>query len=1139
LSRILYDIGDEEQVLLLTLEALDANLLPVMAKSLTDIVAQSAAFQDALRPLKEESSLRVSGSPVIFDRVATSSFAFVAALVADFSAKELPDLRRRIWLVADALPLQERLAAEFPLWSSIATIFIPEQELHVNNGLSDPDLAAERLSALRRLSARPSAIELIFVTSAGLRQFAPLFNEKKDCAIALKVSNEYCLENLTGRFVEADFDRVDQVVARGQWSSRGGIIDIFPLQSTWPFRLEFFGDVLESIRAFDVDSQLSIKKLSSADLVLDEPPADKRLADWIAPSDWVITCPGAGVAGDVLLYECPPDAIPLPHFLEDANSEHSEDALSKNEAAEQAESQSSDAEKSESLEQLLAPNAESDTLAIFASPLGIFDSGDFVMQEARRALATLSLLRWKAEGWRVWMYFPHASEKRRFEEICGEDSAWSGVQHRDGDLPIGFSIPSAKVAILSAAEIFGRYTSPHARKQANREERLRCERAQAPLREVLPGDLVIHASHGLGRFVGIVRDDEKGDEEIHIEYAGDILLRVPLSQSYLVSKYIGMGGKTPELSRLGDARWQRACKSAERAVADYAAQLLEVQAERENNTGYAHPADSTWMWQFESSFPYRETPDQMRAIKQSKADMESKRPMDRLICGDVGFGKTEVAIRAAFKCVTGGKQVAILAPTTILADQHTRTFRQRMSEYPIRIEMLSRFTTAKKAREVIAGLADGSVDIVIGTHRLTSKDVSFSNLGLVVIDEEQRFGVRQKEMFKRNFRMVDMLTLSATPIPRTLYVALMGARDMSTIETAPANRYPVQTTVCPYDEQLIKRAIERELARGGQCFFLHNRVSSIRTMQAKLKKLVPHARIVVGHGQMDKSELESVMHDFVSGQADVLLSTTIIESGIDIPNANTMIIDRADRFGLADLYQLRGRVGRGVHRAYAYLLLPREAICTGDARKRVNAIKQYTELGSGFKIAMRDLEIRGAGNLLGTQQSGHIAAIGFELYCQLLRQSIEHMQGKVPALRADCLVRCDFLCLSEALHQQQDKKLIIGAYIPSSYMESSRMRMSAYTQLAKANSMKDVEELESQWKDRFGKAPAEIRHLMMLQQMKILASRSRLSQVEIRGQKLMMMRNGDYLLMEKRFPRLTTIRPLHKFKEAITLLELL
>lgn len=1007
---------------------------------------------------------------------------------------------RRIWIIADALPTQERLAAEWPLWQAPPAVFIPEQEIHINNGLSDPDLAAERLEALRAISNAPQEPQAVIVTATSLKQPAPRFNDKADATIILRVGDSLPPSELIADFDVHDFERVDQVTARGQWSLRGGILDVFPLQSAWPVRVEFFGDDIDSIRAFDVDSQLSFRKLERADLVLDEPQADSLLGDWIAEDDWIISMPGCGMPGDVLVMETPPDR-------EELLPEQEEAYIAK------------------------------DSAAFFGSPLGSFETGDFVMQEARRALARTHLQQWKDNKWRVVMFFPHEGEKQRFEEICGEDTAWSGVQSRDGDLPFGFTIPGAKIAVLSAAEIFGRYSGPRTRRQDDREDRLRRERAQAPLREIEPGDYVIHAAHGLGRFVGIVRDEKSGEEELHIQYAGEVLLRIPLQQGHLVSKYVGLGTKRPELSKLGDARWKRACQSAEKAVADYAAQLLEVQAERESNAGHAHPADSAWMWQFESSFPYRETPDQLRAINQTKADMESSQPMDRLICGDVGFGKTEVAIRAAFKCVTGGKQAAILAPTTVLADQHYRTFRNRMSEYPVRIELLSRFTSPKKVREVLAGIAAGEVDIVIGTHRLISKDVHFKNLGLAVIDEEQRFGVRHKEQFKRMFRMVDMLTLSATPIPRTLYVALMGARSMSTIETAPLNRLPVQTAVCPYNEQLIANAIERELARNGQVFFLHNRVQSIHEMEATLRKLVPKARIVVGHGQMDKGDLECIMRDFVDGKADVLLSTTIIESGIDIPNANTIIIDRADRFGLADLYQLRGRVGRGGHRAYAYLLLPREALCTGDARKRVSAIKQYTELGSGFKIAMRDLEIRGAGNLLGTQQSGHIAAIGFELYCQLLRQSIERLQGKVPTIRAEAVFKADFLCLSEAsMATRADADKLIGAYIPAAYMESTRMRMAAYTQLAQTTTTGDVDDLERDWHDRFGRLPSEARHLLTVQKIRILATRSRITHVEISGQKLMLTRNNDYILDNKRFPRLAKIKHGDKLREALQML---
>ncbi len=1075
-----------------------------MAKLLTEIVSASPAFAGELERLRLGST---RDTPIIFDHCCTAAFSFVAAMVA--RQAQVLGAPRRVWVVCDALPAQERVAAELPLWGIEKAIFLPEQEVHINNGVSDPDLAAERLDALRQLSGSPKAPQVAVLTAASLRQKAPSFCEGEHAAISLRIEADYPPEQLAEELTAHGFERVEQVIARGQWSLRGGILDVFPLQSPSPLRLEFFGDTVESIRAFNVDSQLSYRKLSTAELVLDEPPADRELASRITDADWVVSLPGSGVAGDVVLFETPPDRL---------------DVLPEEEAP--------------SLAQVDAGAGEA--TAFYGTPLGSFETGDFVMQEARRRAARVSLLQWKREKWRVVMFFPHAGEKKRFDEICGEDEAWSAVQAREGDLPFGFTVPGARVAVLSAAEIFGRYSSPHARLQADREDRLRRERAQAPLREMEEGDLVIHAAHGLGRFEGIVRDEQTGEEELHIQYAGKILLRIPLRQSHLVSKYVGLGAKAPELSRLGDARWKRACQAAERAVADYASQLLEVQAERDSNAARPHPADSSWMWQFESSFPWRETPDQLRAINQAKADMESSKPMDRLVCGDVGFGKTEVAIRAAFKCVTGGRQAAILAPTTVLADQHWRTFRTRMSEYPIRIELLSRFTPPKKAREVITGLKSGEVDIVIGTHRLISKDVVFKDLGLAVIDEEQRFGVRHKEQFKRMFRMVDMLTLSATPIPRTLYVALMGARDMSTIDTAPLNRLPVQTAVAPYSEELITKAIEREMARGGQVFFLHNRVQSIEDMAAKLHQLVPKARIVVGHGQMDKGDLEIIMRDFVAGKADILLSTTIIESGIDIPNANTIIIDRADRFGLADLYQLRGRVGRSGHRAYAYLLLPREALVTSDARKRVSAIKQFTALGSGFKIAMRDLEIRGAGNLLGTQQSGHIAAIGFELYCQLLRQSIERLQGKAPAIRAEATVKADFLCISEvslATREDAKEKQLIGAFIPSAYMDSTRLRMNAYTQLAKACTPDEVDDLEREWRDRFGAPPRELRQLLILHKIKILASRRNISQVEISGQKLMLTRNNDYILTNKRFPRLVKTRPADKLAEALSMLQ--
>jgi transcription-repair coupling factor (superfamily II helicase) len=503
-------------------------------------------------------------------------------------------------------------------------------------------------------------------------------------------------------------------------------------------------------------------------------------------------------------------------------------------------------------------------------------------------------------------------------------------------------------------------------------------------------------------------------------------LYVPVTEAHLVSKYVGTGKARPPLNTLGGTRWAKAKAQAERAVRDVASDLLSIQAARESQPGHAFAPDAPWQREFEGAFLFEETPDQMTAIVQSKADMERPKPMDRLICGDVGFGKTEVGIRAAFKAVMDGKQVAVLVPTTVLAQQHYNTFRERMADYPVRIELLSRFRTRRVQERVVKELAVGAVDIVIGTHRLLQNDIAFKDLGLVVIDEEQRFGVMHKEKFKMLRKLVDVLTLSATPIPRTLYLALTGARDMSTIQTPPHDRLPVETIVTQYDERVIRDAIQRELNRGGQVFFLHNRVMTIETVAQKLRTLLPQARIVVGHGQMHSDDLEEVMTKFVNGEADILLSTTIIESGLDIPNANTIIIDRADRFGLSDLYQLRGRVGRYKHQAYAYLLLPRHAGLLADVRKRLSAIRQYSTLGSGFKIAMRDLEIRGAGNLLGAEQSGHITAVGFELYCQLLKQSVASLKGEKVKPRIEVEVRLDFLVMKPGEERRGQRSEVRG-----------------------------------------------------------------------------------------------------------------
>jgi transcription-repair coupling factor (superfamily II helicase) len=642
--------------------------------------------------------------------------------------------------------------------------------------------------------------------------------------------------------------------------------------------------------------------------------------------------------------------------------------------------------------------------------------------------------------------------------------------------------------------------------------------AREMVRDLREGDLVVHAEQGIGKFHGIQLRD--GKEVLVIEYAERARLYVPTASAHVISRYVGVGGKAPALSKLGDGKWSRTKKQAERSVEEFAAKMLSVAAERRALQKLRpHEPDTKWQTEFEESFIFRETPDQLRCVEEIKRDMESERPMDRLLCADVGFGKTEVAIRAAFKAVMGGRQVAILVPTTVLCAQHTETLRQRMSEFPVTVEMLCRLTPPDKEREILKGIRDGSVDIVIGTHRLISKDVAFKDLGLAVVDEEQRFGVKVKERFKELFRLIDVLTLSATPIPRTLYLSLMGMRDMSSIETPPMNKQPVQTLVCAYDERTIRDALNAEIERGGQVFFLHNRVLDIEDVARKIQVLCPRARIIIGHGQMESDLLEDVMRKFVDGQADVLISTTIIESGVDIPNANTIIIDRADRFGLADLYQLRGRVGRGGQKAFAYLMLPKDFVTGGDARKRVNAMKQYTALGSGFKIAMRDLEIRGAGNLLGTEQSGHIAAVGFDMYCQMLKQAVNKNQGKRTQRPIDVGLRTDFLCMSEAAYHSGMEHMQ-PAFIPSSFIDDAKLRIESYRSIAEVSTRKELDLLAEEWRDLHGRLPPAMENLLLCTSIRLAASYAHVSDVEVKERKLMLSRNGQYVLVEGKFPRL-------------------
>jgi transcription-repair coupling factor (superfamily II helicase) len=1022
---------------------------------------------------------------VVLDHSAEASHAFLAAIVA-LAARDLK--KTRLWLVSDMPRHRERLAAELELWG-VTGLVLPEGPVETGDGtIADPESAAEWFAVLEILARSESCA--VICGSDAFAGKAPSPKALRASRTPLKPGTPLDPAELAKSLTDHGYERVPTVTGRGQFAVRGGILDLFAWQAAKPLRLEFFDTDLESIREFDLDSQASTNKLIESDLLLAEPSSEATVADYRRETDLLISF-GAEIAR--------PDV----RILEGAAEFNSEEDF---------------------------------TLACFGSPLGTFEAGDFVLEETRRENFFRQLNDWKRGGWDIAMVFGNKGEEERFAELAGKNLERDlGLLPIRGELLAGFTVPVSKLAVLSSSELFGRYRTPGGPRRSLL-GKARAARARATVDEMEEGDLVVHYEYGIGRFKGIQQGDE--GEELVLEYRDGSLLGVPLEQAHLVGKYVGLGGKTPELNKLGGSAWKTARKAAEKSILDYAAQLLRVQAERQGEVGFAHPPDSRWMWEFERSFHYTETGDQRRAIDETKLDLESPRPMDRLICGDVGFGKTEVAIRGAFKAITSGKQVAILVPTTVLAEQHWRTFRERMSDYPIRVDLLNRFRTASEIRETLRGLEDGSVDLVIGTHRLVSGDVKFKDLGLVVVDEEQRFGVAHKEKFKQLFRQVDVLTLSATPIPRTLYMALMGARDMSTIDTPPPNRVPVSTTVCAYDERIIRDAIRREMKRGGQVFFLHNRVKTIDMMASKIRELVPEAKVLIGHGQMDKDDLEVVMHSFVKGEADVLLATTIIETGIDIPNANTILIDRADRFGLADLYQLRGRVGRAGEKAYAILLLPRDMMTVGDARKRINAIKEYTALGSGFKIAMKDLEIRGAGNLLGTKQSGHISQIGFELYCQLLRQSVDRLKGRKDVPRGETSFKADFIAFSETAWSREDPKLVLPAFLPASWLEETKVRITAYREISEAGTENALAALEKSWRDRFGRIPDAASRLIEITRIKALAAAEGIASVEIQGQRLMLHRNGDYILLEgRRFPRLQSPSPHGKLAEALTLLQ--
>jgi len=930
----------------------------------------------------------------------------------------------------------------------------------------------------------------------------------------IKVSQQISPEALQRIWVDIGYQYSEIVLESGQFSRRGGLLDIWPPAEPLPIRLDFFGDEIDTIRRFDPASQRTAQTLDSV-LVT---PAREVLPGYAADLDrdfqgvelneWYL--PLLHPAHASLLDYLPRGALVLLDDLDQIQ-------MVANEIEEQALKLRADSLREGLLEEnfpvpYLTWSELNDSLAAHTW----LEMGRSSPLEGHTSLAD-SFAPGPRFGGRLRPLMDHLLERSlagdaitvvsrqtsRLQELWEERRTsidlTSAPEFVEGSLSDGFTFTSPidqPHHLLTDSEIFG-WERPRPRPR----QHTAAEAPEAFYSDLQPGDWVVHVDYGIGRFQGLVKRVLEGAERdfLLVEYEGGDQLYVPVHQADRLSRYIGPDSDPPGPTRLGTAEWSNARQKVREAVVEVARELLELYAQRQVAQGHAFPTDTPWQRELEASFPYVETPDQMRAITDVKHDMESQRPMDRLLCGDVGYGKTEVALRAAFKAVMDGKQVAVLVPTTVLAQQHYETFRQRLAAFPVEVEMLSRFRTPKEQDAILARLMEGAVDIVIGTHRLVQSDVAFKDLGLVIVDEEQRFGVTHKEHLKKLRTEVDVLTMTATPIPRTLYMALTGARDISTINTPPDERLPIITHVGPYSPRLVRQAILRELERGGQVFFVHNRVQTIEGMRRHLSQIVPEARIGIGHGQMHEGQLASVMQQFTHGDIDVLLCTSIIESGLDIPNANTLIVDRADTFGLAQLYQLRGRVGRAANRAYAYFFRHKRRPATEEGLERLEVIAENTQLGAGYSIAMRDLEMRGAGELLGTRQSGYIASVGFHLYTRLLGQAVRDLrliEGMSAPDDAGRILRTTHIPVSVEL------PLSVG--IPSVYVPDQNMRLQLYRRLADMQSEEDVDALMDEFSDRFGPPTEPVKNLFYQMKVKLRAETAGLASVMMEGEQIVL-----------------------------------
>ncbi|MEM9159259.1 MAG: transcription-repair coupling factor [Verrucomicrobiota bacterium] len=1053
--------------------------------------------------------------------------------------------------------------------------YLPEQRLDSEDSSELFEISSDRLSILSQIRNipfhTPHSKFIISTTPLALSQTVPKPQSLADNELPLATGQTLDFAQFIETLEKLEYDCEDLCEAPGQFAKRGGLVDVYPITADKPYRIDFFGDEIDAIKELDPVTQRSgqgvdaISIAASPTLQL-EPAANGILDHLPADLAWGLVEPDEVFDSITSAAELGAENDLGKFWIQLSQTRGSTDSWTT----------FSDIDlESETGEEV---TYEAESLAFYRTPPDETKLADerLEYEQAARIRFLDQLAKWSDQNEQILFILPNESDEKRISAMLKEHKSFDKVSpiFWTGDINQGFRIRFRKnlgqldwpllkgkdgAVFVTETELFGRrrHRKPPVRKKAlvsqSQVDQL------LDFAELVEGEFVVHLQHGIAVYRGITKVEIRGEERevLSLEFEDKMMLHVPLQESHLISRYVGLSKTRPKLGKLGSNRWSKTREAAERSTLDLAAQLLEIQAKSDLEKGHPFAPDTEWQVEFENTFPFKETPDQLTAIEAAKSDMEQTKPMDRLVCGDVGYGKTEVAIRAAFKAVMDGKQVALLVPTTVLAQQHFINFRDRMAGYPIVVELASRFRKPAEVKKILQALKQRKVDILIGTHRLLQKDVAFADLGLVIIDEEQRFGVKHKEVFKEWRQTVDILTLSATPIPRTLYMALTGARELSTIETPPLERKPIQTVVKGYDDKLVTEVIKREIARGGQVFYLHNRVQTIEATAAHLSELMPKVSIGVGHGQMDERTLERVMTDFVDGRYQVLVCTTIIESGLDIPNCNTIIIEGADRFGLSQLYQLRGRVGRFKRQAYAYLLLHKHKRIMDVARKRLNALRQHNQLGAGFRIAMRDLELRGAGNLLGSQQSGHIVGIGFELYCQLLKQSISRLKGEEVAQLVRASLKLDFVYQGEGqletstssdtgfqvLHRldlKEDACEPIQAAIPPSYLSETRLRIDMYRRLAMCDEPEKVKAIAEDLQDRFGEYPKEVDALLRLTEVRCLAEQKGVTSVESQGNRLKCrMKPGsvdEFIKVGTRFPRFKSNNALKRLSEIIVVL---